>query len=313
MNYEKIYNDLILSVKGRGTRKELGYEVHHILPRCMGGEDRIDNYAKLTYKEHFIAHKLLCKFSGIEYLHKLEWAVTMMINGSSNPYANSYKLTKPTISIAYSRYYECNFPKGNYLHTDIKHHLKSKEGRSVSETNKVKDFFLIRGEMLGLTRCTYITLRNIVRVISQAKRDGYDGLSYSSSDYTMTKTGKTLIVKLCNLGYLKLHCMGNRVKSILTFEKEIPLSLSRSINLLQWKLPYSIPTTGYNPSFMKGKVVVCIKKGSCTSKGLKLFRIEPRLVGDPLFKHNKIFSEVLFKDLTCSGVVKALSLIQETL
>ena len=35
MNYTKIYNDLIERAK---TRKLDGYkEVHHIIPRCMGG------------------------------------------------------------------------------------------------------------------------------------------------------------------------------------------------------------------------------------------------------------------------------------
>lgn len=39
-----------------------GYvEVHHVLPKCMGGTDAPDNLVALTAEEHFVAHQLLCK------------------------------------------------------------------------------------------------------------------------------------------------------------------------------------------------------------------------------------------------------------
>lgn len=55
MNYTKIYNDLINRAK---TRKNLlGYtEVHHILPKCLGGSENKKNLAILTAREHYIAH-----------------------------------------------------------------------------------------------------------------------------------------------------------------------------------------------------------------------------------------------------------------
>jgi hypothetical protein len=41
-----------------------GYcERHHILPRSMGGSDDQANIVKLTYREHFLAHWLLTKFT----------------------------------------------------------------------------------------------------------------------------------------------------------------------------------------------------------------------------------------------------------
>ena len=59
MNYKRIYEDLVL----RGKQREVeGYiENHHIVPKCMGGTDDTDNLVKLTAREHFIAHVLLCK------------------------------------------------------------------------------------------------------------------------------------------------------------------------------------------------------------------------------------------------------------
>ena len=36
-------------------------ERHHIIPRCIGGTDEEENLIYLTYREHFIAHKLLAE------------------------------------------------------------------------------------------------------------------------------------------------------------------------------------------------------------------------------------------------------------
>lgn len=59
MNYEKIYNQIIDRAK---TRKLTGYtENHHIIPKCMGGSDDSHNIVTLTFKEHFMCHKLLCE------------------------------------------------------------------------------------------------------------------------------------------------------------------------------------------------------------------------------------------------------------
>lgn len=61
MNYLKIYNTLIYKNKYRLLKKESGYEIHHIIPKCVGGSDSNYNLVKLTYREHFIAHLLLTK------------------------------------------------------------------------------------------------------------------------------------------------------------------------------------------------------------------------------------------------------------
>lgn len=59
MNYQKHYNTLIDRSRARITS---GYtERHHILPRCMGGEDTVENIVNLTPEEHFVAHQLLVK------------------------------------------------------------------------------------------------------------------------------------------------------------------------------------------------------------------------------------------------------------
>jgi hypothetical protein len=61
MNYVKIYNQLIERAKQDSRKKGCGiyYERHHIVPRCLGGNESKDNLVLLTAKEHYVAHKLL--------------------------------------------------------------------------------------------------------------------------------------------------------------------------------------------------------------------------------------------------------------
>ena len=60
MNYQKHYDLLI----GRARNRVLseGYiERHHIVPKCMGGANSVENLVALTPEEHFVAHVLLVK------------------------------------------------------------------------------------------------------------------------------------------------------------------------------------------------------------------------------------------------------------
>jgi hypothetical protein len=57
MNYEKIYNSLIQSRKARGIDKSKldgYYELHHIVPRCLGGSNEDCNLVLLTAREHLL-------------------------------------------------------------------------------------------------------------------------------------------------------------------------------------------------------------------------------------------------------------------
>lgn len=96
MNYKKIYDDII---KRRKVNPYDGYtENHHILPRCLGGSDEIDNLVKLSAKEHYICHLLLTKmymFNTPEY-HKMVHAFIFMMRGTGHTerYITSKKYEK---------------------------------------------------------------------------------------------------------------------------------------------------------------------------------------------------------------------------
>lgn len=73
MNYASIYFSLM---EYRKKNVIATGEVHHILPRCLGGDDSVTNLVRLTYREHYIAHRLLTKIYPEN--HSLKYAVYMM-------------------------------------------------------------------------------------------------------------------------------------------------------------------------------------------------------------------------------------------
>lgn len=88
MNYEKIYNDLIESRRCRLRIDTEYYERHHIKPRCFGGSDDSSNLVYLTFREHFIAHKLLFKFSKGKKKQQMGFALHRMcsVNNANQKY-----------------------------------------------------------------------------------------------------------------------------------------------------------------------------------------------------------------------------------
>jgi len=61
MNHQKIYDTIILNAKLNNRTKGTGiyYEKHHILSKCLGGNNKKENLVLLTVKEHYLVHKLL--------------------------------------------------------------------------------------------------------------------------------------------------------------------------------------------------------------------------------------------------------------
>ena len=57
------------------------YETHHIIPRCLKGNDSAENLVRLTPREHFIAHHLLTKMIDS---YKINLAFCMMLCNNPN-------------------------------------------------------------------------------------------------------------------------------------------------------------------------------------------------------------------------------------
>jgi len=118
MDYQRIYSQIIERAR---TRKLKGYkEIHHIIPKCIGGLNGKENLVELTAREHFLCHRLLCEIYPEEF--KLWYALWMMCNGSGDekryiPSSRIYEKIKGICSII---------------------HKKSMTGRKHSEETKKK-------------------------------------------------------------------------------------------------------------------------------------------------------------------------------
>lgn len=81
MNYLKIYQSLIERARQRSI--DVYTELHHIIPRCMGGSDEPDNLVRLTPEEHYVAHQLLVRiYPGNPKLVYAATAMTFSRDGS---------------------------------------------------------------------------------------------------------------------------------------------------------------------------------------------------------------------------------------
>lgn len=83
MNYKRIYENLIDKAAGRIFVSGI-HERHHIVPKSFGGTDDKSNIAILTYREHFIAHWLLTKFTKGIYLRKMKHALLRLTSKSKS-------------------------------------------------------------------------------------------------------------------------------------------------------------------------------------------------------------------------------------
>ena len=83
MNYQKVYESIIQKATSENRIKICKnqesyayYENHHILPKCLGGNDNKENLVLLTAREHFICHKILCEvYPENEKLRYAFWAM----------------------------------------------------------------------------------------------------------------------------------------------------------------------------------------------------------------------------------------------
>jgi hypothetical protein len=87
--YLNIYFDIINKAKIRNTTSEL-VEIHHVIPKSLGGSNKKENLVILTPREHFVCHKILIKITSSENRKKMCYAFWRMCNGSPS---NKYNVT----------------------------------------------------------------------------------------------------------------------------------------------------------------------------------------------------------------------------
>ena len=137
--YMKIYDSLIERAIPRGLKKDnsdLGFtEIHHIVPRCMGGTDDVFNLVQLTTREHIIVHMLLQRMYPNNY--GLSLAVTLMFSSR-----DTSKFSSKTISSFKEKYRKILKNNPISISEEAKRKMskakKGKPGRKQTEETKKK-------------------------------------------------------------------------------------------------------------------------------------------------------------------------------
>jgi hypothetical protein len=76
--YSIWYYNIITKAQARQSIKP--NDIHHILPRCLGGDNSKNNLVELTRREHYIVHLLLTKFTVGDAKKKMFYALHRITN-----------------------------------------------------------------------------------------------------------------------------------------------------------------------------------------------------------------------------------------
>lgn len=133
--YTKWHDALVQKIRDEGNDRQYN-EIHHILPRCLGGSDLPDNLLRVTHKEHFILHLLLTKI--YPDCDRLWFAYAAMCGGSNGltprPRANSRHFDN------LRRYTFTKYQEGKIAY----HHITSKKVVWLLPLDVIPDY-LVRG------------------------------------------------------------------------------------------------------------------------------------------------------------------------
>jgi hypothetical protein len=131
MDYQKIYNQIVERAKNRILE---GYkEKHHIIPKCLGGDNSANNLVELTAREHFLCHMLLCEIYPNE--NKLKHALFLMAIGKQKIKEKTYIIGSRVYERLKSEYSQMLIGKKQSKET------RDKKSKSMLEvwTNKTKE------------------------------------------------------------------------------------------------------------------------------------------------------------------------------
>lgn len=87
--YAKYYYALVEYRKASPPATGQYTEKHHIIPKSLGGSNDSDNLVVLTGREHYVAHRLLCKMTEGVHNQKMWMALHRMIHGKLSPAVTS--------------------------------------------------------------------------------------------------------------------------------------------------------------------------------------------------------------------------------
>lgn len=126
MDYQKIYDNLIKKrLENPPTEK---FERHHIVPKSLGGSDDKENIVKLTLREHYIAHLLLCRIHrGTRNYFPMLRALNMMKVGRDGSHIKNSRMFEyfraefiEAMRVAQGGENNSHYGKSWYFHPELK-------------------------------------------------------------------------------------------------------------------------------------------------------------------------------------------------
>lgn len=155
MTYSEFIDKIIKSRGQWNIANGAYYEKHHIIPRCLGGADSIENIIYLYADEHYIAHKLLCLENPQNEKLAYAWWMMHRINRWQDRICSeeNYKMAKEIFSQMMSKkmsdgnspFCYMNHSGENNGHYGKKHSIETKNrlrelrlGKPMSEDTKRK-------------------------------------------------------------------------------------------------------------------------------------------------------------------------------
>lgn len=205
MNYKNIYNNLITKAKERVSLNEY-YEFHHIIPKSIGGDNSNENLVKLTLKEHYFAHELLCEiYPDSKELSYALWIMTITTLSAKKKFENNSStfLSKrenafldekgKNIRISSNEYENA---KKRYCNSKLgkKYTLEEKTNVSKGTKKAMKNEEIIKKCISGSKGCKYYRSKIDGSVHKWFPNDGDIDLSiYEWGRYKMTEDQKKKI------------------------------------------------------------------------------------------------------------------------
>lgn len=93
--YTNWYFNIIEKAKNRNFFDIVEGEIHHIIPKSIGGTNKKENLVKLTYREHYLCHLLLTKMlEDKNLIIKMCWALHMLTFSKTIFNSNQYEISR---------------------------------------------------------------------------------------------------------------------------------------------------------------------------------------------------------------------------
>lgn len=131
--YSKWYFSIIANSHTRNLLPNTYVEKHHILPKSLGGNNKKENIAVLTAKEHLICHLLLVRMTTGDAKSKMACAAMRMMFSSRTH--NRCKISSRTYESVRITVAESKKGKSSFSHTE-----ESKKKISQSKIGKSRTF-----------------------------------------------------------------------------------------------------------------------------------------------------------------------------